>query len=103
MIKELALQDLITAVREENLSKDQLESYHLDLSDLKSRYLLVEADLKKKQALFLLWKAPEQSVADREREWAGTENGLRLIDVKGEVRVMSTLLGSVKSRLYSNY
>src|ERR1035437_8690772 len=94
---------ILLKIREENLSKDELEKYHLALSGLLYDMKLEVATLEKAKAIFMAKKEAGQSVADRKTEWGGTQQGQRLIEMKANVSGTSTMVGSIKKRLYSIY
>lgn len=99
----MKLQDLIIAVKEQNLSKDQLEGYQQEMSGVYAQMQIEMADLEKKEALFMVKKSPEDSVAQMKIWWKATEEGQRLIVLKRYCLATKTLLNSLKSRLYSIY
>lgn len=99
----MKLEEAILKIREENLSKDMLEKYHLALSSLLYDMKQEVASLEKEKAIFMAKKEAGQSVADRKTEWGGTPSGQRLLEMKGKVSGTSTMVGSIKTRLYSIY
>lgn len=60
----MKLEDLIIAVKEENLSKDQLENYRDQMSNVYARMQVEMAELEKNEALFLS-RREDKSVAQR--------------------------------------
>ena len=96
----MTIEELIVQVKEENLSKSRLELYRDHLTALFSELKLEQADLEKKEALFVLDGATEAALV---RAWRKTENGQRLIEVKHHVTIINKLWDSVKSRLYTLY
>jgi hypothetical protein len=99
----MKLQDLITAVKERNLTKDQLEAYRNDMSDVFAQMQMEIADLEKEEALFMNGKSDTESVANRKITWKATQSGQRLIVLKRYCLATKELLNSLKSRLYSIY
>lgn len=100
----MKLEEALKKVREENLDKQQLENYHLALSGLLSDMKMEVANLEKEQAIFMAKDFGEKmSVADRKVLWKATEKGQRLIEMKGKVSATTTMVGSIKTRLYSVY
>ena len=97
----MTLKDLIIAVKEENLDKDQLENYRDNLSNLYAEMQLEMADLEKLEALFM--EATDTSVARAKVLWKATSSGQRLIVLKRYCLATKELLNSLKSRLYSIY
>lgn len=99
----MTLADLIIAVKEKNLDKDQLENYRNDMSDIFAHMQWEMAELEKEEALYMNGKAPEESVANRKITWKATPSGQRLIVLKRYCLATKELLNSLKSRLYSIY
>lgn len=98
----MPLEALILAVKEEHLTKTQLELYRDALTNLFAEMKLEVARLEKEEALFLLGNDEISHVA-KERQWKGTEHGQRLIELDHHTTIVSKLYDSVKSRLYSLY
>ena len=99
----MKLSDLIIAVKEKNLDKDQLEEYRNDMSNIFAQMQWEIADLEKAEALFMNDKNPDESVANRKITWKATDKGQRLIVLKRYCLATKELLNSLKSRLYSIY
>ena len=97
----MKLQDLIMAVKEQNLTKEQLESYRNDMSSVYAQMQLEMASLEKQEALFM--GKLEGSAISRKIAWKTTEAGQRLIVLKRYTLAVKELLNSLKSRLYSIY
>lgn len=97
------LKELILAVKEKNLLKDDLEAYRDQLSGLYAEMQLEMADIEKEEALFMEKHSPDISVALRKISWKSTEKGQRLIVLKRYCLATKELLNSLKSRLYSIY
>ena len=98
----MKLLDLFKAVREENLTKDQLERYRDEMADLYSQMHLELGEVKKKKAIFTL-AYPEETNALTLRKWSGTIEGQREIELKSYIRATAPILSSLKSRLYNVY
>lgn len=98
----MKLYELIESVKERNLSKDQLEAYRDELSNLFAKLQMEMAELEKEEALFMNDKG-EESVASRKVSWKATQSGQRLIVLKRYHVAIKVLLDSLKSRLYSIY
>jgi len=96
----MKLQDLILAVKEKNLTKEQLELYHDQMSFLFAEMQVEIADLEKQEALFMSLKQPEESVAEVKVKWKATEGGQRLIVLKRYSIATKELLNSLKSRTF---
>lgn len=99
----MQLRELIIAVKEKNLSKDQLEEYRDQMSQLFAEMQLETAELEKNEAIFMEMKEDTKSVAQRKIEWKATPDGQRLIVLKRYCLATKELLNSLKSRLYSIY
>lgn len=100
----MKLIELIEAVKEQNLTKDQLEGYRDQLSSLFAQMQLEMAELEKAEALFLSReKNDTNSVASVKLGWKSTEKGQRLIVLKRYCLATKEMLNSLKSRLYSIY
>lgn len=98
----MKLEELIKKVKEQNLSREQLEDYREELSSLYAQLQLEKADIEKEEALFMV-NNMEKSVAQRKVEWKVTEKGQRLITIKAYSLATKELLNSLKSRLFSLY
>ena len=97
----MKLVELIQAVKEKNLSKDQLEDYRNDMSGIYAQMQMEMADLEKQEALFM--EKTDTTVARAKVLWKSTESGQRLILLKRYCLATKELLNSLKSRLYSIY
>lgn len=98
----MKLIDLITAVKEKNLTKDQLEAYRDDLSNVSALMFIEMADLEKAEALFLD-QCVEPTESGKRRKWKAGSQGQRQIELKNYIRSADKILSSLKSRLYSIY
>ncbi len=92
--------EVINAVKEKSLTKTDLENYRDDLSRITALLFLELAKLEKEEALFPQ-KDDQETETARKRRWKMTESGLRMIDVKNNIRAAKEILNSLKSRLYS--
>ena len=102
----MTLTELILAVKEKNLSKDNLEAYRDQMSYLYAEMQLELAEVEKLKALFFVnHKENNQQESDIQikRLWQFTEKGLREITLKRYCLATKELLNSLKSRLYSIY
>ena|SRR3990167_304443 len=97
----MQLKELITAVKEKNLSKDSLEAYRDQMSSLFAEMMMESADLEKEEALFM--DKENGTIASRKVKWKATQSGQRLIVLKRYSLACKELLNSLKSRLYSIY
>lgn len=112
----MILKDLIVAVKEKNLSKDQLEDYREQLSGLYADMQIEMAELEKAGALFFeeYRENHKEYATDSpktiyptdisiKRKWQASEKGQRLLLLKRYCLATKELLNSLKSRLYSIY
>lgn len=99
----MKLEEALKKVREENLSKQQLEEYHLMLSSLYGDMKIEIGGLKKEKAIFISQRTPEDSIASRKSDFEATKSGQRLIEMESYASATKVMLDSIKSRLYSLY
>lgn len=97
----MKLRELIVAVKEKQLTKDQLEDYRDDLAGIFAQMKIEYSELEKEEALYL--NDTEGSEASRKRMWRATPKGQRMIELKRYCEAVTKLLDSLKSRLYSIY
>lgn len=101
------LSNLFTAIKDQSLSKEQLESYHSDLTNLYAQMMFEMATLEKAEALYFLeyknMSAPNEKVTDIaiKRAWRGIPQGQRLIEIKNYEKATTKMLSSIKNRIYS--
>lgn len=97
----ISLKDLILAVKEKNLTREQLEDYGDQLSNLFAEMMLEIAELEKTEAEYMADPLFEElSVAERKVQWKGRPTGLRLIMLKRYVVATKEMINSLKSRVY---
>lgn len=94
------LRDLITKVKENTLSREELEKYGDELSTLFALMCLEAAELEKSEAMFLSTKTKEESVAEKKIFWKATQEGQRLIVLKRYLVATKEMILSLKSRVY---
>lgn len=97
----ITLTELIIAVKEKNLDKDQLENYRNEMSQVFAEMQIEMANLEKLEALFM--EKTDTTVARGKVLWKATKEGQRLIVLKRYTLATKELLNSLKSRLYSIY
>jgi len=95
----MTLRELINSVKEQKLSKEELEGYFDQLCILEAELHLEISDLERTHALYLD-NSEEKTHADKERKFNATKEGLRLKELKKYVEAIKPLLASVKSRIY---
>lgn len=98
----MKLQEVILAVRDRNLSKENLEAYRDSLAELFALMKLEISDLEKEEALFLCEFSDESHVA-RKRAWKATPRGQRQIELDNYLAAVAKMIDSLKSRLFSIY
>ena len=96
------LKELIEVVREQNLSKSQLEAYFDELTRLYALMHMELAELEKAEAVYLEKFKLETAIATK-RAWNVTTQGQRLIEVDHYVKIVEKLLSSIKHRIFSTY
>lgn len=99
----MTLHELTTAVKEQNLNKYQLEHYHSELCGLKAQLKQEFAELKKKEAIYLLGREAGESVTSRKISWNASPTGQRKFDIEGYIGTTTALIEGVKARLYNQY
>lgn len=103
------LQQLIEKVKEENLTKTQLEQYHTEITYLDNLMRMEIAPLEKEEAQFFIRHNTGEINGQRapdilmKRLWRATEKGQRQIELSHYLKVTPKLLQSIKTRLYSIY
>lgn len=101
----MTLTDLLQEIKEEHLTRERLEAYEQQLSVLYSEYMIRIATLKKSRALYFYAKEqehPELPDVKIKRIWDAQDDGLELIQREAEVKAVSRMLGSIKSRIYQS-
>lgn len=93
------IKSLITGIKESNLTKDQLEDYSSKLDILCAEYELELAEVEKAEALFLA-NCGEKTRAGATTKWESTELGQKEIELKRQLKALSKLASSVKTRIY---
>lgn len=110
----MTLKELILAVKEEGLNKDQLEQYHTEITYLDNVMRMEIAPLEKEEALFFgkckehplqtnQGQIVEESDISIKRKWKATEKGQRQIELSHYLKITPKLLQSIRTRLYSIY
>jgi len=97
----MKLEELLEAVKDENLSLVLIEKYRDEMIHLHSAMQIEMADLEKAEALFFLANAdPEASDISIKRKWRGSEKGQRQIEVNRYLKALAKEIDSLKSRVY---
>jgi len=96
----MKLIELLTSVKEKNLSREELEKYRDQLSHLFAEIMLELAELEKKEALFMGQITEDESVAQKKVYWKASPDGQREIELKRYTLAIKEILNSLKSRIY---
>ena len=98
----MKLLELIKAVNEKNLTKEQLEAYRDEMSSLFAQMQFELAEVRKAKAVYFIENKLETDKGT-ERAWQATKEGLREIELSHYSKGTEKLLSSLKSRLYNLY
>jgi hypothetical protein len=98
----MKLREIITAVQEKRLDKDQLGQYRDELANVAALIQLEMAELEKKEALYFIDNKQESDIATK-RAWKVTKEGQRMIELAHYFKACEKILSSLKSRLYETY
>lgn len=96
----MKLRELLEAVKDKSLTKEQIEDYHKDMIHMNTMLLFEIAELKKAEAFYLM-DSKEETHAGRTRGWRVTEKGQRLIELEFYRRAVSKEVESLKTRIYA--
>jgi hypothetical protein len=101
------LTDLLTAVKDENLTLLQIEKYRDELVHLHSAMQLELANIERAEAMFFadeVWDIPVNGKTATDvsikRAWRATEKGQRGIELNRFVKAVAKEIDSLKSRVY---
>ena len=97
---KLTLSETLAAIREENLSLQNLEAMRDSLIHFKTDLLLSVAKLKKAKALYLM-RNPQDSAIARKMAWDASDEGQLLIQREAELRGLPDEIDGLMSRIYS--
>lgn len=102
------LLDVLQSIKEQNLSRGQLEQFEQTFTALFSDYMMRIAVLQKAESLYfgaMEQTHPELPDVKIKRMWRVTDDGLELRQKETEVKVIAKNLSSIKSRIYqtANY
>lgn len=96
----MKIAELLAAVKDERLTRKQLEDYHSECSHLAADLKLRISELKKAKALYIVQSEEESQVAKRD-QWNATEEGQKLITYVGYLGALQTERDSLKNRIYA--
>jgi hypothetical protein len=104
----MTLTQLIEAVKEEGLTKTQLEAYHTEITYLDNLMRMEIAPLEKLEALYfeshrLGAMGEKRTDIEIKRQWRAKDEGQRQIELSHYLKVTPKLLQSIKTRLYTIY
>lgn len=97
----MTLTDLIIAVKEQRLTKDELEKYRDQMSQLFAEMQIEMSEIEKDEALFMNERQAGESAISRKIQWKATTGGLRLIVLKRYSLATKAMMNSLKDRLYN--
>lgn len=95
----MKIQELINEIKESNLTKDKLEDYSSMLDILSAELEIELADIEKAEAMYLA-DCGEKTRAGATTKWEASELGQKGIFLKRQLRAVSKLASSVKTRIY---
>ncbi len=97
----MTLRELLEAVKDEKLPLPLLEKYRDEMVHLRTAILFERAELKKKQALYLV-SSEEKSYASKKMAWDVTTEGQRLFTIEGYTSSINAELESLTSRVWAH-
>lgn len=92
---------LLEAVKDENLSLEMCEKYRDELIHMKTRLHNEIAEYKKKRATWIT-TSEITSIEGRKMAYDATEDGQRLIELKGMIGGITGEIDSLQSRIYGH-
>lgn len=98
----MKLIELIKAVNEKSLSKEQIEGYRDELANLFALMQVELAEVRKLKAIYFV-EQKEKTDVGTERKWQITKEGQREIELSHYSKATEKILSSLKSRLYQLY
>lgn len=98
------LSTLFSEIKESGLSRAQLENYEQQLAYVFAETMLRIGELKKERALFILERTnPETPDIKIKRLFDANPQGQELIEKEANVKAISRMLSSIRSRIYQSY
>lgn len=98
----MKLLDLLQNIKDDTLSREQIEQYRDELAYLYGDMKIECAELKKKESIhYLQTKIPEKSGVTVKHEWRSSEDGRRLLLLEAYVSATAKAIDSLKGRIYS--
>lgn len=100
----MTLLELFQAVKEETLTKTDLEKYRDALSNLYAEMQIEMATIEKSEAMYFYNRTnPETTDISIKRQWKATPDGQRQILLNRYLKATEKVLSSLKSRIYAQY
>lgn len=93
------LKQVLEKVRDESLPLEMLEKYRDQLVHFKTDLHSTIADFKKKRAIWLV-SSEISGVEAKKQAWDATEEGQRLIELKGMIMGLQGEIDSLQGRIY---
>jgi hypothetical protein len=97
----MELKELLDKVKNDIIPKGELESLHTAFTNLYSLVMLEKSELEQKEAIYFLNHQEKTDIAAT-RKWKGSPDGLKLLQLDNEAKVITKNLQSIRSRLYSS-
>lgn len=94
------LKDLLLNVKEQNLSREQLEAYRDEIVTLYVQLKWELAEITKKKAIYLVTEAGK-TLTETKRNWEATKEGQRELELKQYDGAIREVLASLKSRIFN--
>jgi hypothetical protein len=91
--------EIIKGLKEGDLTKNQLEEYSSMLDILCAELEMSLADIEKAEAMFLA-NCGEKTRSGATTQWDASEAGQKEIELKRNIRAVSKLASSAKTRIY---
>ena len=98
----MKLKELIQAVNEKKLTKEEIEQYRDQLANLYAQLQLELAEIRKAKAIFFI-EHPEKTDKATERVWQAKAEGQREIELSHYCKAVEKIISSLKDRLYRVY
>lgn len=98
----MEITEIIKSIKENELSKYDLENYSSQLDVLQAEMELALAEIEKEEAMFLATSG-EKSRAMATLKWEATEKGQLGIELNRKLRAVSKLASSCKTRIYQKW
>ena len=100
------LHNLLTAVKDEHLTKTDLEKYRDSMVHMHTQFQIALAGIEKRGALFFMERkkaTPESSDISIKREWRASNDGLQEIELNRYIKAIAQEIKSLRDRLYNLY